>query len=113
MEAYEDAIILANHNRWNACVNRLYYACFYMVSALAIQNEFESLTHSRLKTLFALHFIKTGKVSLEFGKLFSDLFDWRQKGDYNDHFDFDKDTIEPILPMVKSFLDLLLEMIEK
>ena len=44
MEAYEDAIILANHNRWNACVNRLYYACFYMVSALAIQNEFESLT---------------------------------------------------------------------
>ena len=110
-EAFDDALILATHSRWNACVNRLYYACFYMISALAIQIDFESLTHSGLKTLFSLHFIKTGKVSREFGKLYSDLFDWRQKGDYNDHFDFDKESIEPVIPIVKAFLDVLADLI--
>ena len=33
-ETLEDARILANAGRWNVCVNRLYYACFYAVSAL-------------------------------------------------------------------------------
>ncbi|MBI3302910.1 MAG: HEPN domain-containing protein [Deltaproteobacteria bacterium] len=32
-ETLEDARILANASRWNPCVNRLYYACFYAVSA--------------------------------------------------------------------------------
>lgn len=35
-EALEDARILAREERWNACVNRLYYACFYAVSALLV-----------------------------------------------------------------------------
>jgi uncharacterized protein (UPF0332 family) len=30
-EALEDACILSGSGRWNACVNRLYYACFYAV----------------------------------------------------------------------------------
>ena len=33
-ETLEDAHILAISDRWNVCVNRLYYACFYAVSAL-------------------------------------------------------------------------------
>lgn len=28
-EALADALILAEAGRWNACVNRLYYACSY------------------------------------------------------------------------------------
>lgn len=29
-EAYNDAIILAHKERWNAVINRLYYSCFYV-----------------------------------------------------------------------------------
>jgi uncharacterized protein (UPF0332 family) len=36
-ETLQDAHILANAERWNPCVNRLYYACFYVVSALLIR----------------------------------------------------------------------------
>jgi uncharacterized protein len=39
-ESLEDARILAKAERWNACVNRLYYACFYGVSALLVINGF-------------------------------------------------------------------------
>jgi uncharacterized protein (UPF0332 family) len=29
-QTLDDALVLAEAGRWNACVNRLYYACFYM-----------------------------------------------------------------------------------
>lgn len=35
----EDAHILASSERWNACVNRLYYACFYAVTALLLKED--------------------------------------------------------------------------
>ncbi len=34
---FGDAKILANNNSWNSCMNRLYYACFYMVYALLVK----------------------------------------------------------------------------
>jgi uncharacterized protein (UPF0332 family) len=34
--------------------------------------------------MFGFHFIQTGLVSKEDGRLFSDLFDRRQTGDYDD-----------------------------
>ena len=30
-ESYDDAIILADKEKWNSAINRLYYACFYAV----------------------------------------------------------------------------------
>jgi len=43
-ETLEDARILANAGRWNACVNRLYYACFYSVSALLVKDNLSLLS---------------------------------------------------------------------
>ena len=40
-----------------------------------------------------------------FGKLYSELFDIRHKGDYGDLFDFDEKTVAPLLPQVREFLD--------
>jgi uncharacterized protein (UPF0332 family) len=39
-ETLQDAELLADGKRWNACVNRLYYSCFYAVSALLLKNNF-------------------------------------------------------------------------
>ena len=33
-EALADALLLIEEERWNASINRLYYSCFYTVSAL-------------------------------------------------------------------------------
>jgi uncharacterized protein (UPF0332 family) len=41
-ETLEDARILAAENRWNSCVNRLYYTCFYAASALLWKYELAS-----------------------------------------------------------------------
>ncbi len=78
-QAYSDAKILAAEKSWNACVNRLYYSCYYIVSALTLKNDIQTQTHSGFKSQFNLHFIKTGIISVEMGRLYSDLSASRQK----------------------------------
>lgn len=84
-ESYEDALILAENQRWNSVVNRLYYACFYAVIALLLQNNIETQSHDGTRTQFGLHFVKTGLIDKKYGKLYTKLFDFRQKGDYGDY----------------------------
>lgn len=87
VESFEEALILAENKRWNKVVNRLYYSCFHTVIALLLKNDIETQTHDGARTQFGLYFVKTGKVDKKHGKLFTKLFDYRQKGDYGDLFD--------------------------
>ena len=105
--------ILAENKSWNACVNRLYYSCFYMVSALLLDNKLNAQTHAGVKSQFSLHFVKTGKVAKELGKLYVDLMDWRHKGDYGDMFDFDQKTVVPIIEMVGKFTTVVERLINE
>jgi hypothetical protein len=103
-ESYEEALILAKEERWNAVINRLYYACFYAVIALLIKNNISTQTHDGARTQFGLIFVKTGIIDKESGKLFSKLFDYRQKGDYGDLFDYDEELTKPLINKVNEFI---------
>ena len=105
IESFEEAMILADNKRWNAVVNRLYYSCFYAVIALLLKNNIETQTHDGARTQFGLCFVKTGKVDKIYGKLFSKLFDYRQKGDYGDLYDYDETMVFPLISQVKEFLN--------
>ena len=72
--------------------------------ALFAKHKINSRTHSGAKTQLSLHFVKTGKLDKEFGMLYGDLFDLRQKGDYGDFFDFEEQHVTTLLPKVESFL---------
>ena len=103
-ESLKEAIILAGNNSWNAVINRLYYSCFYAVIALLIKNGIETQSHDGARTQFGLSFIKTGVIDKKYGKLFSKLFDFRQKGDYGDMYDYDGIVVEPLIDQVKDFI---------
>ena len=104
VESYEEALILAKEERCNAVINRFYYACFYAVIALLIKNNISTQTHDGARTQFGLIFVKTGIIDKESGKLFSKLFDYRQKGDYGDLFDYDEELTKPLINKVNEFL---------
>jgi uncharacterized protein len=104
-ESLDDAYILAENHKWNTVANRLYYSCFYAVSALLLKHNIETKTHDGTRTQFGLQFIKPGLIDKKFGKLYSKLFDYRQKGDYGDLYEFDKETIEPLIGPVKEFIE--------
>lgn len=46
---------------WEIVVNRLYYAAYYMVSALLIKNKFEAKSHDGIIRLFGQYFVATSK----------------------------------------------------
>ena len=104
-EAFEDAKLLAENDRWNTAINRLYYASFYSIIALLIKNGIETQTHDGVRTQFGLKYIKTGIIDKKFGKLFTKLFDFRLKGDYGDLFDFDKDIVSPLFDEVELLIN--------
>ena len=104
-ETLEDARILANSERWNACVNRLYYACFYAVSALLIKEGYSSFKHTGVRSLFNLHFVKTGVVPKELARIYNDLFERRQESDYTDFITFKESQVQPLIPQAEEFVE--------
>jgi len=107
-----DAKLLANSNSWNSCVNRLYYACFYAVSALLVKKGHMIKTHNGIRTLFFKDFIATGIIEKTFGEIYSDLYDWRSEGDYADFVDYDKDTVLPMINKVEEFIERIKNVIK-
>lgn len=99
-EAFEDGEILANNLRWNSAANRMYYACFYMVSAYLIKKDLKATTHSGLKSTFNKELIKSGKVERESGKLFNKLFGMRQEADYEDFYEVEESDLKPLIPKI-------------
>lgn len=102
----EAAKVLVENGFWNSAVNRLYYSVFYVVNAILVKHEIITQSHSGAKSQFSLHFIKTGKLDKKYGKLLAELFDWRQKGDYEHLYEFDSESVVPLL-------DSVLEMIQQ
>jgi uncharacterized protein (UPF0332 family) len=82
-------------------------ACFYAVTALLSKNALSSSKHAGVKGLFNQHFVKTGLVSRENGKLFNQLFEARQEGDYVDFVVFNRDEVEPWILQVKQFIETI------
>jgi len=103
----EAAKVLAEKGFWNSAVNRLYYAIFYAVNALLVVNDISTKSHSATKSKFSLHFIKTGKFDKKYGKLLSELYDWRQKGDYENIFDYDSESVRPLFKPVTEMIKLI------
>ncbi|MBN1925070.1 MAG: HEPN domain-containing protein [Prolixibacteraceae bacterium] len=98
----------------NTAVNRLYYACYYAVIALLLSNEINVQTHAGVRQMFGLHFIKPGLIDKELGKFYSDIFDKRQTGDYDDFVSFTKEEVVSMIPpaqkLINSIEELLVQM---
>ena len=106
-ESLDEAKILARKNHWNTVANRLYYSCFYIVNALFYKHDLITKTHSGTKSEFHKSFIKTGIFEKSMGKLYSELFDKRQEGDYQDFYSFERDEIEPIINSTEEFVIII------
>ncbi|MDR2835959.1 MAG: HEPN domain-containing protein [Bacteroidales bacterium] len=65
----EEAIVEAQDNlkmkHYRVSVNRLYYACYYAASALLINNNITTHTHSGVINQLGLHFVSKKIISME------------------------------------------------
>jgi uncharacterized protein (UPF0332 family) len=103
----EDARILARESRWNACVNRLYYACFYAVSALLVHDGLSSSKHAGVRSLFNNHYVKSGKIPKDIARIYNDLFERRQEGDYLDFVNFKEPQVLPWISKAEELIKIV------
>ena len=92
-----EADLLINNDYFNAAVNRIYYACFYAVSALLISKSINTRKHSGVIQMFGQHFVLTEIIKKESARFYTELFDMRRSGDYQDMFYFTEDDVAPLL----------------
>jgi uncharacterized protein len=112
-EALVEAEILLQRGFANTFVSRLYYACFYAVSAALLQRGLSSAKHSGVRSFFHKHLVKPGLISPELGFLYDCLFDCRQKGDYEDLVRFNAEEIAPWLEEATFFVATVATLIAK
>lgn len=91
--------------------NRIYYAMFYVVSALAIKEGFITSKHHQLLGWFNKNYVKNGIINKDFGKIYRDSFEKRMEGDYDDFVTFTSDEINQSFSRMKSFIEEIIKLI--
>ena len=111
-QTLDDARYLLEGKRLFSAVNRIYYALFYEVSALLQVRNLSSPKHSGIRDLFNKHFIKTGILEVEIGKFYSQMFDFRQQGDYEVPIHFKEEMVRGWFDKAETYMKELEKCIE-
>jgi len=90
---------------YNTATNRLYYACYYAAVALLTKHRIPTNTHAGVKTMLGLHFVSKGLLSKESGRAFSNLYNSRQRGDYDDFVYATLEEVEELYPKAQTFIE--------
>ena len=90
-----------------SAMNRIYYSMFYAVQALLVLRRSTFSKHGQVKGFFNREFIKKEIFPKEFGRLFNNAFEYRQKFDYVDLMTPEKDLISDYLEKADFFIDKL------
>jgi len=94
-------------------MNRLYYSGFYIISALALLDNFPTSKHKQLIGWFNKEYLKTGKINPEKGKILRKAYERRQSSDYHDFVTLTKSQIEEYYSKMKDFVNVVEEVIKE
>lgn len=90
---------------YSFAMNRLYYAVFYGVCAALLEREQSFRKHSGVRAAFHRQFIKTGLLDMKWGRLYDQVFEDRQEGDYVVFVSFEQEYVQFQLVQCSEFLD--------
>jgi uncharacterized protein (UPF0332 family) len=110
-DALDSAKLELDQNHVSFAVNRLYYACFYAVTSLLLQNQKQFTRHSAVKSEFIKTYIKSGKIDVKWNRFYQKLLDDRQEGDYIPNASFDKEEMSNRLQQAYEFIDIIRKLI--
>jgi len=103
-ESLDAAKLLSENNMLTSAMNRIYYAMFYAVQALLVLHDVSFSKHAQVKGYFNQEFINKGIFSIEIGKLYNKVFEYRQKFDYVDLTTPDTELISDHIQLAQDFI---------
>jgi len=112
-ETLDEARVMLETSHPYGAANRIYYACFYVVTALLLTRNLSSSKHSGVVALFNRHFVKPGLISVDMGKFYSRMFDNRVESDYGEWVELQEQDIREELTQAEEFIDTIIALINK
>lgn len=104
-EKLKAAIALLEDSDYKDSVSRSYYAIFSAARALLATKQIDSAKHSGVIALFNQHFVKTGVIPKETGKLISKAKLYREQADYGDFIVVTREEAETQIKLAKEFIE--------
>jgi uncharacterized protein (UPF0332 family) len=89
---------------YDFAINRAYYALFYTVSALLLEEGHHFRKHSGVRAAFNRDIVKSGRLSRKHGELYNQLFRDRHEGDYIALVNFDTPYVQGKIDACEGFL---------
>lgn len=106
-EALDDARVLRGRQSLRGAANRIYYAMFHAVSALALDRQVSYKTHSGLIAFFQRDFVKAGVFDRSHGRALQKAFEDRSDADYDDIINISEEQIDRRLDEAVRFVDAI------
>jgi uncharacterized protein (UPF0332 family) len=110
-ETLDEARVMLQTGHPYGAANRIYYACFYAVTALLLTRDLSSNKHSGVIALFNRNFVKPGLISVDLGKFYSRMFDNRLESDYAEWVELEKKDVQDELAHAEEFLNTIIALI--
>jgi uncharacterized protein (UPF0332 family) len=83
-EKLKAAEVLLKQRLYKDSISRSYYAMFSAARALLATKKLDSRKHSGVISLFNQHFVKTGLIARDCGRMLLAAREARERGDYED-----------------------------
>jgi uncharacterized protein (UPF0332 family) len=104
-ESLEEAeFLLSGKMSPRSIINRAYYAMFYAVLALLVNEPYASSKHTGVLAYFNKNFIKSGFLPEELGRSLNKAFELRQRGDYREYIEMTHEQVAPFIGEARSFI---------
>ncbi len=96
---------LFDNDEYAVALNRAYYAAFDAMRAVNALDGFDSSKHSGVIAYFNQKYVKTGKFPSDTSGIIRKASMLREKSDYEDFFEPDKDETADIIAKVEVFIN--------
>ncbi|HEY9722820.1 MAG TPA: HEPN domain-containing protein [Oscillatoriaceae cyanobacterium] len=103
-ETMDEARDLATRQHWNGAANRLYYACYYAVTAWMASRALTVSKHTHVRSTLNRDLVKPGLISEALGNFFNDLYELRTESDYLDFKHLEASDVEALVPQAENFI---------
>ena len=112
-ESLKSATMLIAGDCNRDAMSRLYYAVLHFARALLTTKNISPKSHQGALQLFSLHFVKTGLVPLEAGRILARQQKFREESDYNVEFLLDRESVEKELVDARKFREICLDFLQR
>lgn len=111
-DALASARLESSQGHLGFAVNRLYYSCFYAVTALLLTSGKQFTRHSAVISEFNRAYVKIGKVDAAWSRFYQKLFDDRQESDYIPTATFEQADVAQRIEQAESFVGTIRNLID-